>query len=30
LACINKKIPLNMLNLDIGPYKVNCKNMFLV
>ncbi len=29
LACINKKIPLNMLNLDIGPYKVNCKNMFL-
>jgi hypothetical protein len=30
LACINKKIPLNMLNLDIGPYKVNCKNMFLI
>ncbi len=30
LACMNKKIPLNMLNLDIGPYKVNCKNMFLI
>jgi len=30
---IHKKVfsqfPLNMLYLDIGPYKVNCKNMFL-
>jgi hypothetical protein len=27
---INKKIPVNILNLDICPYKVNCKNMFLI
>jgi hypothetical protein len=29
LTCINKKVPLNILNLDIGPFKVICKNMFL-
>ena len=29
LTCINKKVPLNILNLDIGPFKVVCKNMFL-
>jgi len=29
LTCINKKVPLNMLNLDIGPFKVTCKNMLL-
>ncbi len=29
LVCINKKVPLNMLNLDIGLYKVTCKNMLL-
>ena len=29
LVCINKKVPLNLLNLDIGPFKVTCKNMLL-
>jgi hypothetical protein len=29
LVCINKKVPLNMLNLDIGLYKVTWKNMLL-
>ena len=29
LTCINKKVPLNILNLDIGPFKVICKNMLL-
>ena len=29
LVCINKKVTLNMLNLDIGPFKVTCKNMLL-
>jgi hypothetical protein len=29
LTCINKKVQLNMLNLDIGPFKVTCKNMLL-
>ncbi len=29
LACICKKVPLNMLNFDIGPFKVTCKNMLL-
>ena len=29
LVCINKKVPLNILNLDIGPFKVICKKMLL-
>jgi hypothetical protein len=29
LVCINKKVTLNMLNLDIGPFKVTYKNMLL-
>jgi hypothetical protein len=29
LTCLNKKVTLNMLNLDIGPFKVTCKNMLL-
>jgi hypothetical protein len=29
LMCINKKVPLNILNLNIGPFKVICKNMLL-
>ena len=29
-SCLNKKIPLDMLNLSIEAYKVKCKNMFLV
>jgi hypothetical protein len=29
LTCINKKVPLNILNLDIDPFKVICKNMLL-
>ena len=29
-TCLNKKIELNMLNLAIVPYKIKCKNMFLM
>ncbi len=28
-ACINKKVPLNLLNLEIGALKVTCKSMLL-
>ena len=30
LTCLNKKIPLEMLNLTIENFKIRCKNMFLV
>ena len=29
LSCINRKIPLDMLNLSIETFKIRCKNMFL-
>ena len=29
LSCVNKKIPLEMLNLTIEAFKIRCKNMFL-
>ena len=30
LSCINKKIPLEMLNLSIDAFKIRCKSMFLL
>ena len=30
LSCINKKIPLEMLNLTIESFKIRCKTMFLM
>ena len=30
LTCLNKKIPLEMLNLTIENFKIRCKNMFLL
>ena len=30
LSCINKRIPLEMLNLSIETFKIRCKTMFLI
>ena len=29
-SCLNKKIPLEMLNLSVDAYKVKCKGIFLI
>jgi hypothetical protein len=30
LSCLNRKVTLDMLNLPIEPYKIKCKDMFLL